>query len=144
MHRVGVAARAEAGDDGLRRRLRPIWFDHLREQDGNHVHADPACTGIEDSLQRHGVTVPPDNLIHLFGRHRVLNLKPFRRDRPADPRGGDELQALQAGTVRLPEVKSAASEGPDGEVRGSRGSLVRMLGLDPPEGPLHNVPYNTP
>ena len=31
---------------------------HLREQDGDHVHADPARTGNEDSLQRHGATVP--------------------------------------------------------------------------------------
>ena len=38
--------------------------------------------------------------------------------------GWDELQTLQAGTVRPPEGKSAASEGPDGEVRGSRGSLI--------------------
>ena len=43
-----------------------------------------------------------------------------------------ELQALQAGTVRSPEAKSAASEGPDGEVRGSRGSLIRMHDMDPP------------
>ena len=34
-----------------------------------HVHADPARTGNEDSLQRHGATVPPDNLLHLLGRH---------------------------------------------------------------------------
>ena len=56
----------------------------------------------------------------------------------------DELQALQAGTTRPPEGKSAASEGPDGEVRGSRGSLIRMRDMDPPEGPLHQAPYNTP
>ena len=35
-----------------------------------YVYADPACTGNDDSLQRHGATVPPDNLLHLFGRHR--------------------------------------------------------------------------
>ena len=68
MHRVAVAARAGADDGGLRR-LWHIWSDHLREQDGDHVHADPACTGNEDSLQRHGATVPPDNLPHLPGRH---------------------------------------------------------------------------
>ena len=28
-----------------------------------------ACTGKEDSLQRHGAAVPPDNVLHLFGRH---------------------------------------------------------------------------
>ena len=32
------------------------------------MHADPACTGNEDNLQRHGATVPPDNLLRLFGR----------------------------------------------------------------------------
>ena len=57
------------GAFGLRRSLRRIWSDHLREQDGDHVHADPARTGNEDSLQRHGATVPPDNLLHLPGRH---------------------------------------------------------------------------
>ena len=46
---------AGADDSGLRRSLRHIWFDHLREQEGDHVHADPACTGNEDSPQRHGV-----------------------------------------------------------------------------------------
>ena len=62
----------------------------------------------------------------------------------ADPRGVDGLQALQAGTVRPPEGKPAASEGADGEVRGSRSSLVRMCDIDPPEVPLRQAPYNTP
>ena len=57
----------------------------------------------------------------------------------------DKLQAPQVGTVRPPEGKSAASEGPDGEVRGSRGSLIiRMCDMDPPEGSLHQAPYKTP
>ena len=54
------------------------------------------------------------------------------------------FQALQAGTVRSPEDKPAASEGADGEVRGSRSSLVRMLDVDPPEVPLRQAPYNPP
>ena len=54
------------------------------------------------------------------------------------------LQALQAGTVRPPGGKPAASEGPDGEVRGSRSSLVRMRDMDPAEVPLRQAPYNTP
>ena len=70
MHRVAVAARAGADDGGFRRSLRHLWCDHLREQDVDHVHADSACTSNEDSLQRHGATVPPDNLLRLFGRHR--------------------------------------------------------------------------
>ena len=69
MRRDTVTARAGADDGGLRRSLRRILSDHLREQDGDHVHADLARTGNEDSLQRHGATVPPDNLIHLSGRH---------------------------------------------------------------------------
>ena len=71
---------------------------------------------------------------------------PFRyqRDRLADPRGVDGFQALQAGTVRPPEGKPAASEGADGEVRGSRSSLVRMCDMKPPEVPLRQAPYNTP
>ena len=73
VHRVTVDARAGADDGDLRRSLRRIWSDHLREQDGNHVQADPARTGNEDSLQRHGATVPPDNLLHLPGRHSDRN-----------------------------------------------------------------------
>ena len=56
----------------------------------------------------------------------------------------DGFQALQAGTVGPPEGKPAASEGADGEVRGSRSSLVRMRDMDPPEMPLRQAPYNTP
>ena len=41
-----------------------------REQDGEHVHADSTCTGNADTLPRQGATVPPDNLLHLFGRRR--------------------------------------------------------------------------
>ena len=70
VHRVAVATRAGADDGGLRRSLPHIWSDHLREQDGDHVHADSMCTDNEDSLQRQGATGPPDNLLHLFGRHR--------------------------------------------------------------------------
>ena len=59
--------------------------------------------------------------------------------------GVDGFQALQAGTtVRPPEDKPAASEGADGEVRGSRSSLVRMRDVDPPEVPLRQAPYNPP
>ena len=56
----------------------------------------------------------------------------------------DGFQALQAGTVRPPEDKPAASEGADGEVRGRISSLVRMRDMDPPELPLRQAPYNTP
>ena len=34
--------------------------------------------------------------------------------------------------------------GQGGEVRGSRGYLVRMRGMDSPEGSLRQAPYNTP
>ena len=44
--------------------------------------------------------------------------------------------------LRPPEGKSAASEGLDSEVRGSRGSLIRMRDMDPHEGPLHQARYN--
>ena len=37
----------------------------------------------------------------------------------------------------------STNQSPDGEVRGSRGSLVRMRDMDPPEGPLRQAPYNT-
>ena len=108
------------------------------------MDAGPARTGNEDSLQPHGATVPSDNLLHLPGRHSDGNAKSVRRDRPADPRGVDGLQALQAGTVRLPEGKPAASEGVDGEVRCSRSSLVRMHDTDLLEVPLRQARYNTP
>ena len=51
-------------------------------------------------------------------------------DRPADPRGMDELQALRGGAVRPPEGKSTSPEGPDGEIH----TDARH---GPPEGPLH-------
>ena len=35
-----------------------------------NVHADPACAGNADSLQRHGASVTLDNLLPLFGRRR--------------------------------------------------------------------------
>ena len=38
----------------------------------------------------------------------------------------DRLQALHAGAVRRSEGTSAAAEGPDGEVQGSKDSLIRM------------------
>ena len=38
----------------------------------------------------------------------------------------DRFQALHAGAVRPPKGTSAAPEGPDGEVQGSKGSLIRM------------------
>ena len=56
----------------------------------------------------------------------------------------DKLQALHAGAARPPEGKSATSEGPDGETRRSRDSLIRMRDMDPLEGPVHQAPYNTP
>ena len=70
--RASCRDRRAAGTDdgGLRRSLRHIGFENLREQDGDHVHADSACTGNEGSLQRHGETVPPDNLLRLFGKNR--------------------------------------------------------------------------
>ena len=56
----------------------------------------------------------------------------------------DGFQAPQAGHVRPPEGKPAASEGADGEVRGSRSSFVRRRDMDPPEVPLRQAPYNIP
>ena len=55
----------------------------------------------------------------------------------------DELQALHARVVRSPEGKSAAPEGPDGEILGSIASPIQMRDMDPPEGPLQQPPYNT-
>ena len=123
---------SRSDDGGLRRSLRRIRSDHLREQDGDHVHTDSTCTCNADSLQRHGAAVPPDNLLHLVGRRRHWNSKPIGRYRPADPRGVDELPALHAGALRSPEGKSAVLEGPDGEIRGSRGSPIRMRDMDLP------------
>ena len=66
------------------------------------------CTGNDDSPQRYGARVPPDNHLRLFGMHSDCNPKPVRRDRPADSRGLDGLQTLHAGAVRQPEGKPAA------------------------------------
>ena len=43
----------------------------------------------------------------------------------------DKLLAFNTGAVRMPAGKSAAPEGPDGEIRGSRGSPTRMHDMDP-------------
>ena len=67
-HRVVVAARAGADGGGLRRNLRHILSDHLREQDGDHVHANTACIGNEDSPTPRGNSTARQP--HLFGRHR--------------------------------------------------------------------------
>ena len=40
---------------------------YQQQQDGDHVHADSARAASADILQRHGATVPPDNLLYLFG-----------------------------------------------------------------------------
>ena len=53
----------------------------------------------------------------------------------------DKLQALYAGAVQPPEGKSAAPEDPDGEIRGSRGSPIRMRVMDPSYMPLQHAPY---
>ena len=119
VHCVAVTVRVGADDSGLRRNIRHIWSDPVREQDGNHVHTNCTCTGSEDSFQRHGSRVLPDNLFPLLGRRRHLNFKSVERDRPAYPSGVNKLHALHAGAVRPPEGKSAASEGPDGKTRGS-------------------------
>ena len=42
----------------------------------------------------------------------------------------DELQALHAKAVRPTKGKSAAPEGPDGVIRGSRGSPIRIRDMD--------------
>ena len=38
--------------------------------DGDRVHNKSACAGNADKLQRYGATVPPYNLLRLFGGHR--------------------------------------------------------------------------
>ena len=52
-----------------------IWSDHLREQDGDHAHADSTCAGNADhSLQCYVSTIVPlDNPLHLLsGGARAL------------------------------------------------------------------------
>ena len=91
---------------GLRRIVWCIWSDDLREQNADHVHADSACIGNADCLQRHGaqcrLTTP---FTCLAGA--VAAIPNLGRDRPADPRGVDEIQALHSGAVRPPEGKFA-------------------------------------
>ena len=70
LYALTVTALVGADDGGLCRSLQRIWSDHLRELDGDHEDIDSACTGNTDSLQSHGAIVPPDNLLHLFGRRR--------------------------------------------------------------------------
>ena len=61
------------------------------------------------------------------------------------PNLSDEIdRRIRAGWMRLKRYKPEVYEGPDGEVRGSRVSLIRMRDIDSPEGLLHQAPYNTP
>ena len=96
------------------------------------MHADFSCADNTDSLQRHGATVTPDNLLHLFRRWRPCNLKPVGRYRRADPFRVDELRALHLRAARSPKDTSAAPKDSDGEIRGSRCSPIRMRDMDPP------------
>ena len=54
MHRIAVAAQAGADDDGLRRSLRHIWSDPLREQDGDHMHVDTRAPATKIVLNATG------------------------------------------------------------------------------------------
>ena len=56
----------------------------------------------------------------------------------------DELKVLHAGDVRPPVGKSAAPKGADSEIRGSKGSPIRMHDIDSSKGPLQQAPYNIP
>ena len=62
------------------------------------------------SLQRHGATVSPDDLLQLFGRRPHKILKPVGRDRQADPRGVDELQALHVLPLKVRMVRTEVGE----------------------------------
>ena len=44
----------EADVDGLRRNLRNIWSDHLREHDGDHVCADSTCAATQTVFNAKG------------------------------------------------------------------------------------------
>ena len=46
----------------------------------------------------------------------------------------EAMTMIGAGTVRPPEGKSAAPDGPDGEIQGSRGSLIQMRDMDSLKG----------
>ena len=89
------------------------------------MHAGSTYTGNVDSLQRHGAMVPPDNLLHPFGRRRHGNLRPVGRDRPADPRGVDELQVLHAGAVLYGGTCSKSMDQTDKVANPARGELNR-------------------
>ena len=70
MHRVQVP-RSPRGLE----RMMPVFvevFDAfgLTIFESKALHADSTCASNTDSLQRHGVTVPLDNPLHLIGRRR--------------------------------------------------------------------------
>ena len=78
----------------------------ISEQNGHHVHADSACIGNADCLQRHGAQYRlTTSFTYLAGA--VTGIPNLGQDRPADPRGVDKIQALHSGAVRPPEGKFA-------------------------------------
>ena len=73
-----------------------IPSDYPREQEGDHVHADSACSGNADSLQRYGATYRQTTSFAYLGGALTETRKLVGRGRPADPHGVYELQALHA------------------------------------------------
>ena len=70
----------------------------------------------------------------------------FRRQSKSTGHKCEGLQIIYSTVCQLMShiTTGAASEGADGEVQGSRSSLVRMRDVDPPEVPLRQAPYNPP
>ena len=74
------------------------------------------------------------------------NLTCRTRSTGGSARGGRVSSATSGNctTSRRQPCCLSLKAGADGEVRGSRSSLVRMRDIDPPEVPLRQAPYNTP
>ena len=67
MYRVAIATSwFGEDDDGFRQIILRIWSTHLRQQDGDHIHANSACAGNADSPPCYGATVRPDSILHRF------------------------------------------------------------------------------
>ena len=65
MHRVAIAVRIEVDGSGYHRSLWSVRSDCLREEDGDHTHAETARAASANYLERGGSAISLDYLVRL-------------------------------------------------------------------------------
>ena len=147
MHRVAVAAWARVDDDGgLRRSLRHIWPDHLKEQDGDHICMPIPCGAPATQIVFNATGQQYRQITHFAYLGGAVTRTPNLPDE-IDRRiraGWIGFKRYMRKLYDRPKASLLPLKSPDGEIRGSRGSPIRVRDMDPLEGPLKQAPYNTP